>query len=294
MDLELEKTLAGMSIFSFFGEQLELMPGSKITVEYKKTVGEEEQIYTSSAFIGESASGTTSGIVEKKRLGEDYYKVWLKKCMCCENPNDAKVLLSVLTLDRENEEEQNKIKMLEEETTLLRNIVYNNPMLYDLITRKPTKPSDGAGEPLGVNTGTEVFRLRRNQYQTREVIHGIKSIDGSPPSIVLGLVGKVDQADNENEVKYMEDMLLFSNYVLAFQLTSNIEGANDEARKDLQDILDISADNSTEMHSVFFKAIKIDKEKFKIFIIDFRRQEEIPNNKYRIRWWAIPSKAFPS
>ena len=217
--------------------------------------------------LEEDTSDPTSGIIEKKRLGEDYYKVWLKKCMCCENPNEAKVLLSVLRLGIQ----EKKIEMLEEESTLLRNIVYNNPMLYDLITRKPTKPSDGAGEPSVVNTGTEVFTLRRNKYQTRQVIHGIKSTDGSPPVIVLGLVDM--DSDNENEVKFMEDMLLFSN---------------------ISDIFADEGEDSIELHSVFFKAIKIDKEKFKIFIVDFRRQEETSHNKYRIRWWAIPSKAFPS
>ena len=53
IDLIQEKTLAGMSIFSFSSEPLELLPASKITVEYTRSNNSgEDEIYTSSAYVG--------------------------------------------------------------------------------------------------------------------------------------------------------------------------------------------------------------------------------------------------
>jgi hypothetical protein len=295
INLTRKETLADMSIFMFSSDKLQPMIGSKMVTEYDKSSSnsgdQEGNLYTSSAYIAGSSSGESLGIIEKKRLGEDYYKVWLKKCICCENPNDAKVLLSVLTLGRESEGGVKKMEILEEETTLLRSIVYNNPMLYDLITKKSATPSDGPGEQqLFANTGTVKFKLipgnteTGNNFQTKEVIHKVQSIDGSPPAIVLGLVK--NQANDENQtngVKYMEDMLL---YAIAQRTFSNIPIKMDETAK--KDLIAISDNPDKMAFFIFYKAILVDKEKFKIAIVSFN--SEIVDCE--IRWFAIPSKSI--
>jgi hypothetical protein len=79
---------------------------------------------------------------EKKRIGRDYYEIWLKECSCCEDTSDPKVLLAALEFGRGN----NSLNVDENRTTWHRNIVYNNKMLYDLISchlvdlEKPATP----------------------------------------------------------------------------------------------------------------------------------------------------------
>jgi hypothetical protein len=285
INLTRKETLADMSIFMFSSDKLQPMIGSKMVTEYDKSSsnsGEQEgNLYTSSAYIAGSSSGVSSGIVEKKRLGEDYYKVWLKKCICCENPNDAKVLLSVLTLGRESEGGVKKMEILEEETTLLRSIVYNNPMLYDLITKKPAKPSDGPGEQLFANTGIEKFSLTKYNVQTREVTHKVQSIDGSPPAIVLGLVG-----NQTKEVKYMEDMLLYSIAQSTLITTPSIQITFDgTAEQDLHAIFD---DPDKKRFFIFLKAIEVTDTTCKIVVGNFSSGVV----DCEIRWFAIPSKSI--
>jgi hypothetical protein len=67
---------------------------------------------------------------EKRRLGRDYYEAWLRVCECCNDTNDPKVLLSSMVFGDSN----NFLEVDEVSTIWHRNIVYNNKMLYDLIS----------------------------------------------------------------------------------------------------------------------------------------------------------------
>jgi hypothetical protein len=67
---------------------------------------------------------------EKRRIGRDYYEAWLRVCECCNDTNDPKVLLASLVFGDSN----NFLEVDEVSTIWHRNIVYNNKMLYDLIS----------------------------------------------------------------------------------------------------------------------------------------------------------------
>jgi hypothetical protein len=77
--------------------------------------------------------------------------------VCCENPSDPKVLLCVLSFD----EVEKKLKIHAEPTILYRKIVYNNPMLYDLITQIPyAKPGEVPTESVNaIKTVNEVGNI---------------------------------------------------------------------------------------------------------------------------------------
>jgi hypothetical protein len=154
-------------------------------------------------------------------------------------------------------------------------------MLYDLITKKPAKPSDGPGEQLFANTGIEKFSLTKYNVQTREVTHKVQSIDGSPPAIVLGLVG-----NQTKEVKYMEDMLLYSIAQSTLITTPSIQITFDgTAEQDLHAIFD---DPDKKRFFIFLKAIEVTDTTCKIVVGNFSSGVV----DCEIRWFAIPSKSI--
>jgi hypothetical protein len=101
--------------------------GGLLVVEYELNAAQK---LSSTAYIQEQKAARSDLYpkLEKKKVADDYYKHWLKECTCCVDPRDPKVLLAVLS------KVENDLRIEEELTTWYRNIVYNNPMLYDLIS----------------------------------------------------------------------------------------------------------------------------------------------------------------
>lgn len=296
---------------------LEIKVGSDdaIIAEYAPT---QDQIYKSTAFVREYLRPK----IEKKRIGDDYYRIWLKDCACCDDLDERKVLLTVLTLDPDAEPK--KAKMLVDPTAWYRSIVYNNPMLYDLISchlvdtgnphnfralqrimyedntigNKDGSPIDVpevkfiAGTGINiipedvVDSSSKIYKSIKleakdigggivatsgilkfpgvglGQYWlSKQVLHGAAGEDGTPPSITLGLWNKDD-----NTVYYMEDMYSLRT-IGALHPVTDPQNPSDEPSAELKKIL------QGQDHSVFFKAVDIDKERFRILVVKVQNQE---------------------
>jgi hypothetical protein len=101
--------------------ELDVASDDEIVVKYPFS---QEQTFESRAYVRDEIRPK----IEKKRIADDYYRIWLKECACCDDVDDPKVLLTVL--DRRSGEPKAETAA----TAWYRSIVYNNPMLYDLIS----------------------------------------------------------------------------------------------------------------------------------------------------------------
>ena len=282
--LELEKeNLAGMNIFSSTIEELELLEGSKITVEYKTTDEEgEEKMHTSSTYISGIPNGKTSEVIKRKEVCEDYYKVWLKDCMCCEDPTDAKVLLSVLRFS-EIAGEEKKVKILDEETTLFRSLVPNLKKLLDLITRK--KSSGESNEKVKINSGIVEFRLPPKSFQLKKVSHELNIPNGFAPPFTQ--VGVVHEDDNE-QIKFMDEMILPNLCANKFNITSIFDmNANSD---DIEELRKLSDNQDDMSFFLMVKTFRITRQDFILGAFNFHPDI---TKKVKVIWYAASTNFVP-
>lgn len=304
--------------------------GGLLTVEYELNA----QKLKSTAYIQPAPRSELYPKLEKKKIADDYYRHWLKECTCCADPQDPKVLLAVLS------KKENELLIEGELTAWYRNIVYNNPMLYDLISchmvdknnphevtaeqvralktingvgnkDRDTCPVSNvnliAGEGItitsddgkkeirvdassGIRATSGLFKhsLKGQSLFVSETIkHHAVGQKGIPPAIVLGEEMVSEEGRSIGKIRYMEDLLLarlLGRFLTQdFFIQENVEEIN---RFELGEffILDESGRNLP----IFFKAIHIDQEEFRILLVNYSKLIE-QERTITIRWQAIPS-----
>jgi hypothetical protein len=65
---------------------------------------------------------------EKRRIGDDYFRQWLTNCPACSDKGDPRVLVAVITISG------GSLSLDNDSTSKHRDLIYSNPMLYDLIS----------------------------------------------------------------------------------------------------------------------------------------------------------------
>lgn len=98
----------------------EICCGSRILESFELEFGDKPAEPSGEEFIAEDLT--------KRGIANDYYKNKQLNCPVCQEPRDPKVFLAVI---KKNEK---GFSIDETETKKYRSIVYNNPMLYDLLS----------------------------------------------------------------------------------------------------------------------------------------------------------------
>jgi hypothetical protein len=98
----------------------EICCGNRILERFELEFGPEPPEPSEEAFIAEDLT--------KRGIGNEYYETKLLNCPVCDDPTDPRVFLAVITKNGDD------FSIDEEETKKYRSIVYNNPMLYELLS----------------------------------------------------------------------------------------------------------------------------------------------------------------
>lgn len=210
------------------------------------------------------------------------YDSMLQTCDCC---NDPKVLLAVLKQSRDN---LSVLEIQPNETMLYKEIVYNNPMLYNLIGKVFEKKDQST-----VTNTTGIYEVPAGKLKggfniSDPIPHQISGI--GTPSIVLGKIFDpvVDKKKviKKEVVSYMEDMIVW-------QLLQELQNKTaPEITTALEThFTDASISNTSyflkERSLLFFKAIDITNTNFRIVIYDPNKTD---GRQVTLRWWATGAK----
>lgn len=219
---------------------------------------------------------------EKKRLGEEYYRLLLQECSCCDDVKDPKVLLAVLGPHVNHE---TTIEVKDVPSVWYRDIVYNNKMLYDLISchlvdlEKPPKMGSHVESGVYKISNENFGGLGENQtfirtHKTFIVSNEIAYLKPEPPKIPAVIVGvEYEMVPPAPQVSNMENLL-------PVEILEHLQGLNSQARDN-----DFRS-NQQSPHQLFFKAINVNSKTFRIAVInpsDRTYDGQLP----LIHWWAV-------
>lgn len=126
----------------------------------------------------------TEGGLEKKKFAHDYFNQHLKVCPSCETP---RVLLAVITVA-----EDGSVEVDETETLRYRALVYNNPMLYELVSSHlidTNNPHEVTAEQTGALESVEGLSNPGGNIdieQKNAITINTDKPEGADPKIIIG------------------------------------------------------------------------------------------------------------
>jgi hypothetical protein len=262
-------------------ERIHMTAGRKLIAEHTSHTGDK---YTRTADIKDRRKFNKK--YEKKLLGEEYYRLLLQECSCCDDVKDPKVLLAVLGTHVNNE---TTIEVKDVPNVWYRDIVYNNKMLYDLISCHLVDLEKPAAIRSHVEYGFCEISERYfspeytsiKQGHTYILSNEIRYSKPAHPKIPAVILGVEYQRENISQVSNMEN---FPPAEIMMQITAGNQAARDNDIRHNQDMGII--------RTLFFKAVNINSKNFRIAVInprDPQSGQEYRGNlsATRIHWWAI-------
>jgi hypothetical protein len=244
------------------------------------------------------ASSSDSFILSEKRILTNYYNKRLLKWYQEQNSRTRKafnfnneehgILLAILKLKGKSEKEDNRRFIIDQlETDMHREVVYNNPLLYDFFgennrQHEGKKQSSQCAVLSGkyrITTGT-IENLQNNQYLITEPInifennplYSDKALE-FPPIIHLGRIA-YKEPESIMGFEYVDYGVLKESY------------SKDDDWKILANEMDLD-----QMESVSCKPLAITGNSFRLAIIrksDVKLREKESNaTALVLRWWAV-------
>ena len=165
----------------------EICCGNRILESFELVFGDKPTELSGDEFVAEELT--------KRGIANDYYENKLSGCPVCQEPTDPKVFLAVI------EKNEDGFSIDETETKKYRSIVYNNPMLYDLLSGHLTDFEN----PHKVDSKQVKALMSVNEVGNEEDKEWVKNINLESEDGTIGITpkdseDKIDLKLNENSV----------------------------------------------------------------------------------------------
>jgi hypothetical protein len=249
-----------------------------------------DEIFTN-AFV---TSSNYSFILDERKVITSYYDNKLVKCyqeessnhktLNINNNNNQKhgVLLAILkTKGRGDKDDRQALDIDEDETDMYREIVYNNQLLYDLVSENKRqlegeKRSQGTVLSDIYEIPTKILEeLKPNHYHITEPIKFLEnnplyshlSLE-FPPIIILGRT----TYKNSDNVMYFEDF----DFNIVKKYTPNTKVDEKRLNEEM---------NPNQMQSISCKPLAVTNNSFRVIIT--KDSKEHDTTELVLRWWAM-------